>query len=148
MTDPMALRVAAAQATLDRFMRTPFAWGVADCVRLAAFDLKALGYKVSLSAGGYYKSALGAAKALKRAGFDDLAAAVDGVGLMRAPYAYVLPGDLVGLVSGGEWPALGVALGNGRVLAFSQAHGVAGVCHPNPKTDVLCAWSAPPWPKR
>ena len=68
----MIARVAAAEAVMARFNGAPLAWGETDCVRLAVASLRALGHRVSLAKGGRYGSALGARRALKRAGFDRL----------------------------------------------------------------------------
>lgn len=143
MTSPLIPRVAAAQSTLDRFLDKPFVWGKADCVRMIAHNLRALGYKPNLTRGGPYSSEPGARRALKNAGFARLEGALDGIGLPRLTPAAALPGDIVALTSGEDWPALGVALGNGRVLAFNAHTGLAGVCEPD-AADVIAAWRADP----
>ncbi len=145
MTDQpeMLRRVAAAQATLDAFIDQPFSWGAGDCVQLAAFNLAGLGYDAQLARGGTYDNMLGARRALKRAGFADLESALDGLGLPRIGFASALPGDVVGLNSGADWPALGVALGNGRVLAFNEQTGRAAIAGPNVE-DIRCVWRAAP----
>lgn len=110
----------AAQAVFDRFNGEAFAWGRVDCVRLGAATLRAMGRKVSLAKGGSYTTATGALRALKRAGFDSLEAAVDGQQLLRIAPAQALPCDLIGLPgaehAGQSLLALCVALGGGRVL--------------------------------
>lgn len=118
MIHPLILRRDAAQATLDHFNGQPFAWGKADCVRLGAFHLRQMGRTVSLAKAGSYSSEKGALRALSRTGFASLEAAVDGQGLLRIAPAAALVGDLIGLEGEGGWPALCVALGNGRVLGF------------------------------
>lgn len=137
------LRRDAAQSTLDAYQGQPFAWGRRDCIRMAAHVLKALGYKPRLSRGGYYGTALGARKALKKAGFDTIEAALDGLGLSRVPYAFAMPGDIVALPSAEDWPALGVVVAPGRVLAFSPHDGLCRLCAPAAE-DVKIVWSAPP----
>jgi hypothetical protein len=125
--NPLIHRQQAAQATVDRFSGKPLAYGRDDCVRMSAFCLKQLGVKASLLKAGTYKSELGAARALKRAGYDTLSDAVDALGLPRIAPAMCLPGDLMALPS--DDPArigLAVALGNGRVLAFWE--GAGSVC--------------------
>ncbi len=122
----------AAQAAFDRFNGKPFAWGRNDCVRLAAFVLREMKRPVSLVKGGEYHSARGALRALARAGFPSLDAAVDAQGLMRIPPAAALQADLIGLpAEDGDWIALAVALGNGRILGF--AGGVGQVGQPRPE---------------
>lgn len=139
---PLDLRVAAAQATRETFCDQPFIWGAHDCVRLAAHDLKGLGYKPRLSRGGFYETALGARKALKRTGFASIEAALDDLGLARLPWAYALPGDIVALPSFEDWPALGVVMDQTLVLAFAP-DGVCRLAKPA-ASDILCLWSAPP----
>lgn len=126
----------AAQAAFDRFAGQPFVWGKADCVRLSAFALRQAGHSVSLVKGGSYSSLRGALRALERAGFSSLKAAIEAQpGLLEIPAAMAWPGDLVGLPAeeDGPWMALSVALGNGRVLGFQ-----AGVCRVlQPRPDAL-----------
>lgn len=120
-----------AQAVFDRFAGRPLKWGQDDCVRMAAFNLRKFRRPVSLAKAGTYASARGALKALKRAGFDTLEAAVDAQGLEPIAPAMALPGDLIGLPAeeDGPWLALTVALGNGRVLGFQG--GACRVLVPN-----------------
>lgn len=128
-THPLIQRAAAAQATLDYFTGRPFAWGEADCVRLAAFHLRQMGRTPKgLARAGSYGSEKMARRALLRTGFASLDAAVDGQGLPRIPPAAALVGDLVGLQGEGAWTSLTVALGNGRVLGFHS--GAARVLKP------------------
>ena len=60
MTAVLLQRVAAAQATLDRFKARPFRFGTNDCARMVAFHLKQLGLRVRLAKAGSYRSTLGA----------------------------------------------------------------------------------------
>lgn len=143
----MIQRVAAAQATLDAYVGQPLVWGRTDCVRMAAFNLRKLGYRPRLARGGSYSSALGARRALKRAGFDRLEDALQDLGLVEIGHASHLPADILALESGDDWPALGVALGNRRVLAFSVHDGCAGVAGVKHE-DIRSAWRAHPWPQR
>lgn len=120
-------RVAAAQATVDRFSGKPLAYGKDDCVRMSAFCLRKLGVKASLLKAGTYKSELGAARVLKKMGHATLSDAVDALGLPRIAPAMCLPGDLMALPSDDpDRFSLSVAVGNGRVLAFWS--GAGGVC--------------------
>jgi hypothetical protein len=143
MVPELIRRRDAAQATLNAFIGQPLVWGRFDCVRLAAFNLRQLGYKPRLVRGGAYRTPLGARQALKRAGFKSLEAALDDLGLPRVGHARILPGDVVALASGEDWPSLSVYLGNGRVLAFSAHHQMVAVAQPGP-SDILDCWSARP----
>lgn len=123
----LILRVEAAQATVDRFSGKPLVYGQDDCARMAAFCLRQLGVSAPLLKGGAYKTELGAARALKRAGYATLSDAVDALGLPRIAPASCLPGDLMALPSDDpDRIGLAVALGNGRVLAFWE--GAGGLC--------------------
>lgn len=143
MTASMIARVGAAQATLDAFQGRAFAWGEADCARLAAFALRRLGYKPNLSRFGPYRSELGARRALKREGFAGTEDWLDSIaGLDRVPAAFALPGDVVGLPGEGGWTALTVAMGNGRLLGFHRAAQGCAVVQPN--VEPIACWGAPP----
>lgn len=111
------------QITLDKFRDQPFEFGTCDCVRIAAFHLKQFGYKPGLSRGGAYKTANGARAALKRAGFKSLTEAIDKLGLPRIAPLQRRIGDLLmgdGAVDEFGFGALGVYLGNGRLLTFAE----------------------------
>jgi len=144
----LSVRVAAAQAVLDAWRGTRFAWGRRDCVRLGAAMLRALGRRPALARGGAYRSERGAIAALKRAGFADVEAAVESVlgEASRIAPAAALPGDILGFaVPGVALTALGVAIGGGRILAFLED----GVCHvAPPRLDVAgvgyLAWRCAP----
>jgi len=142
----LVLRVEAAQATLDRFRGRPFAWGENDCARLAADVLRRLGYKPNLSQFGAYRSDRAARRALKSR---DMASVLDWMdsipGLARIAPAAALPGDIIAFPGQGGWDGLAVAIGNGRVLAFTEA-AEGGACSiVAAKLEFAdAAWSAPP----
>jgi hypothetical protein len=138
----LKVRQAAAQATFDRFDGAAFRWSSNDCARLAAFVVRRLGHRPKMPKAGTYSSALGARRALKAAGFDSLEAALDAMGFERIPPASALPGDIVAIPGVGDWSALTVALGNGRVLGFMD--GRAGAMQPK---LYVCAWRVPPCPR-
>lgn len=144
----MLLRRDAAQAAVQRFEGRKFKWSSNDCARLAAFTLRRLGYQPPMPKAGSYRSALGAKKALKAAGFDSLESALDSLGLARIAPAAAVVGDIVGLLADddGGWPALTVAVGNGRVLGFQQnrARLLQPVYGPGVKA---VAWRVDPCPK-
>lgn len=135
----MLRRQRAAQATVDRFRGVPFAYGKNDCARLAAFALRQMGYKPGLAKAGSYSSALGAARALKRLGHDDLASVLDGLGLLRIPPLAALPGDLIMLPGEGPFGgALAMAVGNGRVLSYHEDLDGAEIVQP---IEYVAAWA-------
>lgn len=114
-------RTQAAQAAIDAFLFTPFAWGSADCAALAIACLKAAGHTDPLSGVTGYTTALGAKRTLTRLGHDRLEDALDAMGLTRVAPASTLTGDIVAMPGDDLWPALGVNVGEGRVLAFLDA---------------------------
>jgi hypothetical protein len=144
-------RQEAAEATLNAFIGKPMVWGSADCVRLAAFNLRHMGRPPPLRKGGAYKTEAGARAALKRAGYADLAEALDGIGLERVPFAYHMMGDIVALPGRGGWHALNVAVGNNKLLGFADD----GICRAGePRLQALfdaghelITWRATPCPR-
>ena len=138
----MSRRVAAAQACVDRWLNQPFAWGSADCGRLAALAMKGMGHKVSLASFGSYKSEAAAKAALARRGFDSMEAALDAWPLMRIGHARALPADLLAMTGASGWTAIGVVLGNGRAFAFHGLTMRGQVIQPDP-AHILTAWRVP-----
>lgn len=134
----MIRRQQAAQAAVNHFKGQPWELGKNDCVRLAAFTLRKMGHRPQLGKAGSYKTGVGAMRALKRAGHDTLAAALDALGLERIPPAAALPADIVMIP--GQAPldgALTIAVGNGRVLGFHEDVGTAEVLQP---IEFIAAW--------
>jgi hypothetical protein len=79
-------------ATLDKFRDKPFEFGKHDCIQMARFHARQLGYK--LPGTGAYTSALGARRALRKQGVDSIEALLDKFFTRIAPAA-ALPGDLL-----------------------------------------------------
>ncbi len=108
--------------TMTRWQGQRFVWGESDCVKLGVSHLRAMGHHLALGLhkAGTYRTAIGAKRALKRAGHDSIAAALDGVGLERIAPAMTLPGDVI-LTPGTEgWHALAIVIGNGAVFGFAE----------------------------
>lgn len=133
-------RMEAAQATFDKFYGKPFAWGHRDCCHLVAFTLSKLGHGDPLAKVKHYSTLLGAQKAMKRAGVSSIAAYLDTLYERIAP-ASALAADIIALpslVPGMD--ALGIAIGEGRVLAFPEGLG----CAFGPHDECVAAWRVPP----
>ena len=79
---------------MNRYRDRPFEWGKVDCAKVAAFHLKKLGHKISISKAGAYSTPLGATRALKGLGYSTLSEMADGIGLTEIPYARMLLGDI------------------------------------------------------
>lgn len=129
-------RVAAVSRTQAEFQDRVFALGDRDCALLGAFHLTALGRPDPLAKVRDYDSASSAVRALRKAGFDQLSAAVDAQGLARIGLASALVGDLLAFPA--ERPfdvALGVHLGGGHALAFCD-----GVCLVGATSAALFGW--------
>ncbi|UAK23678.1 DUF6950 family protein [Sphingomonas nostoxanthinifaciens] len=144
MTDPdMLRRRDAAQATLDRFRTRKLRLGVNDCVRMGAFHLRKMGRKVQLPPTGAYSTVRGALKQLQARGFDDVAAALDAMGLPRIPPASAVVGDFLMLPANTALGSLTIALGNGRVVGYHEdVPGGAAVLQP---VEFLDAWRVDPF---
>lgn len=141
MTDQpeMLRRVNAAQATLDRFKGEPFRIGTNDCVRMVAFHLRKLGYKVKLPPSGSYRSWRSGVKALADRGYASIADALDALGLERIAPAAALVGDIIQMPADHEIGALTVVLSNGRVVGFHESALGATVMQPQ---QTITAWRA------
>lgn len=116
----LLLRNEAAQAAIDAFLFKPFAWGSADCAALAIVCLTALGHRDPLAKMRGYTTAIGAKRTLRHLGHATIEGVLDAMGLERIAPASSLPGDIVAMPSdhGDGWPALGVNVGQNRVLGF------------------------------
>lgn len=129
MTDhPLITRAAAAQAAVDHWRAQPLRLGHADCVRMVATHLRTLGIPARLPVKGSYRTVKSAKAALRRAGHASVQAAIDALGLPRIAPAATLVGDVLELESEmPEFPALVIALGNGRVLGWHPDHPAGAV---------------------
>lgn len=142
---PLVRRVEIAQEALDTFRGKPFAWGKADCARMAALVLRRAGYKPNLAQFGDYRSDLAARKALKARKMTSVLDWIDSVGVMRITPAATLPSDLIAFPGASGWDGLAVVLGNGRVLAFSgELEGHPCVIIAARLELATAAWSVPP----
>lgn len=117
----MEFRVAAASATLARFKDIPFEWGRRDCAKMGAFHARKMGCPVKvLAKAGSYFTAMGAGRALKRLGYDNLPALVDAHFPQVAPAAAWV-GDFLELRSDSPLGCIAIYLGNGVVIAYEDA---------------------------
>ena len=142
----MIVRVAAAQAVLDRHHGRDFAWGERDCVRIGSDLLTELGIASPLARARSYRNEAGAVRALGALGFDSLSAAVDSIeGLTRIGHASALPADLVAFKSAlaAFDVSIGVVLSRGHALALLDDADRAGgfkVVVLDRLDDALFAW--------
>lgn len=139
---PLVRRRDAAQVTLDTWSKRPLKLGTADCVRMTAAHLRLLGWKVKLPPAGSYRTVNSAMKALARAGYDSIAAALDALGLERIAPAAAIVGDIVLMPAEHELGALVIVMGNGRVAGWhdDDPEGVV----PMQPLQMVAAWRADP----
>ncbi|WP_132390231.1 hypothetical protein [Novosphingobium sp. PhB165] len=135
---PLEKRHAAIEATMSRYRQLPFEWGKVDCAKVAAFHLRQIGLKLSLSKAGRYSSPLGAARALKRLGYSTLAEMADGIGLCPIPPAYLMLGDIAEIEGDSPIGTICLYAGNGNLFGFHENH--PGLVTMTPK-NILRAWS-------
>lgn len=111
----LAARVAATERVVARFRNKPFDWrAAATCVHLARAQMRALGHRPPTIPP--FRSAPGALRALRAAGFADVAAMLDSL-LPRIAPAAMWPGDLA--VIEGEPPFDAIVIGaGGKVLGW------------------------------
>lgn len=132
-------RHAAVDAVVRRFKDRPLRAGTNDCVRMASFVLRKLGYGSKLPKSGEYRSMGGGLRRLRALGFDSVEAALDGMGLVRTTLARALPGDIIAVPGEDALPALWVSLPNGRALGWHQDSDCCSIIQPT-LTDAI-VWS-------
>ncbi len=136
-------RIVAAQATIDRFLDQEFQWGANDCAHLAAFAIRSLGHADPLAKIDSYGTRRNALKAMRRAGIENIPDHLERLGFAPIAPATALPGDIVGIPAEQDdeakgWVALGVAIGQDRVLGFAN-----GRCGWAPTNVATRAWRIP-----
>lgn len=167
VSHPAVLRQQVAQRLVGRFKGKPLSWGEADCALMLKVTCMGLGLANPLKGTKTYATEVGAVRALRAAelaaGLEPgagLAALLDAKGWERIPAASALPCDLIGLPGPDPWGiAIGIALGDGRSLAFTpNVEGreiclvgdlapVAALTHPDTGNRVVIpAWRLPVCP--
>jgi len=141
---PGVRRRDAAQATLKRFGGRTIDYVSVDCGRMAAFLLRQMGVSPRWQRFSGYRSEFGARKALLKAGFSDLPAVLDDLGLVRTEFGKARVGDLIGFPDEHDWTALGVAMGNGWFLAAGPDHVFRVGELPAALKDRVLAWRVDP----
>jgi hypothetical protein len=138
---PYQRKVAAAQATLDRFKDAPLRLGRNDCARMVAFHLRKLGHRIKLPPSGSYASVRSARRELGKLGFDTLEQALDSFGFERIAPAEAVAGDVIMLPANTELGSLTVAMGNGRTCGWHEDAVGAVVLQP---LEYVAAWRITP----
>ncbi|WP_407698081.1 DUF6950 family protein [Stakelama tenebrarum] len=115
----------ATRRTMDRFLGRPHALGSADCGKMGIFQLRQMGKRPRIGAGGTWKSRLGAVRFMNAHG-GSMAACLDGWGLPRILPAEALIGDLIEMPGEAPFGAMVVYLGNQSALGWhEEAEGCA-----------------------
>ncbi len=119
-------RRAATQRTLDHFRDRDFSWRGATCLHVLRFHLRALGHRPPRIPP--FRSPVGAMRALKAAGYVDLAALLDDLPLARLTPAQMIVGDIA-LVPGDDSPfdALLICAGGKFIGWHGAAPGFQGL---------------------
>jgi hypothetical protein len=138
---PYQRKVAAAQATLNRFKDVPLRMGRNDCARMVAFHLRKLGHQVKLPPSGSYASVRSARREMARLGHDTLEQALDSFGFERIAPAAAVAGDVLMLPGASDLGALTIAMGNGRVAGWHVDAVGAVVLQP---VEFVAAWRVEP----
>jgi hypothetical protein len=130
----LADRRDAARQTLERFAGHPFTWGEYDCGVMVISHLRLLGYEI---ADGGWTTPIGLQRWLTKQGGSG-AACLDGWTGNRIEPARRIVGDIVQMPTAMEiFGAFGIALSNGRVLAYLDGMEGAAVIQP---ILFLAAW--------
>ncbi len=120
----LAKRTEVVSAVATKYDHAPFELGTEnDCVHMIDFGLKEYGIKTSLSRRGSYSTEAQARRAMKRAGFDSLADAVDAEGFMRLESAATAwPGDIIAFKGDNGDIALAWMASEGRAFGFLNGY--------------------------
>jgi hypothetical protein len=134
-------RGAATTAVIERFRNKEFSWKTqGNCIHLARAQAAAMGHKVPIVP--QFRSAFGAAKALKATGHNSVISLLDSM-LPRIVPAMAVIGDIVALatderpVGGVTLEALAIHSGTNKLLGWRDgASGIVAV----EVTEYLAAW--------
>lgn len=123
----MSRRADVFSATRSAFDERPFSWGTVDCIKVTAFHLRGMGHAVRFGTSGSYRTALGASRALARAGHATLCDAIASVGLIEIPPAACLLGDILVGPGTDAFEAIGIYVGNEAIYAFHEGTDVMSI---------------------
>jgi hypothetical protein len=110
----------ATQATLDKWLNTPFSWGNADCARMVIDHLRNMGHRPKIAKSGGWKTAASARAAIKRMGHADLIEVLDGWGLPRIEGAQAVAGDIAAIEADSPLGCLCVCIGPNQWLSLHE----------------------------
>lgn len=116
-------RKAATDRTLHKFRDRPFDWHGASCIHLARTQAVNMGHRVPMLAP--FRTAVGAAKALRATGHNTLSGLLDSLFVPIVP-ARMLAGDLCAGPPDQDaagFCAIGIADGHGNIFGWHEADG-------------------------
>lgn len=122
--------------TIAKYRGKPFEWGKTDCLTMVRSHLVAMGHR-KLPKLPDYDDAIGAVRALKAAGFNDIEGLLDSL-LPRIAWASMLAGDIALVPGEGPLDALHVSLGF-KTMGFHEDHEGTVVMRPH---QIKAAWRA------
>lgn len=124
----LAERVAATETVIARYRRKPFDWTTTGtCIHLARAQMIAMGHKAPTVPA--FRSAIGAGKAMKKAGYASLENLLDTL-LPRIAPAAMLVGDLALMEGEPPFDAIVIAAGH-KVFGFHEdVDGLAVIADP------------------
>lgn len=135
-------RVEAANATVKKYIGKSLKWGSVDCLQIAAYCLRKLGHQKPTDGVRPYKTASGALRSFREAGYASLIDAVDAYGLTPIAPAMAMAGDIIaypGIGFGGY--GLGIALGDNKMLGLATIPATAQAPE-HTLVDVGAIWAA------
>lgn len=109
----------ALQKTVARYRDRPIDFRRFDCIKMLRAHLAALGHR-GLPEIPAYRTAEGALKALRKAGFETIGDLLDSI-LPRIPAARALPGDVILLQGDGPLDCVTISLG-AKVMGWHGDH--------------------------
>ena len=115
--------------TRKRWEAKPHRFGAADCVKVGAAHVRNMGHRkgLGLAKAGTYRNAIGAKRALQRAGFDGVADALTAAGFAEIAPAAALPGDLLIADGSHGLDAVGIVIAQDTLLGYHEEHLEAGL---------------------
>ncbi|WP_409574690.1 DUF6950 family protein [Sphingopyxis sp. PET50] len=113
----LAERAAATQATWEKYKGQPHDWKGPTCAHVLRSHLRAMGYKPPKMP--QFQSPVGARRALKQMGADDLLSLMPVLGLLEIKVAEMIVGDIAILPGDEGFDALTICAGN-KFIGFHE----------------------------
>ena len=138
MTANLAIRAAATEITLAETRDAPFDWAGQNCIRLARRQACNMGHKVAKVPN--FKSAVGAARALKRQGAENLEQLLDKWFERHDAPAFAIIGDLVLLPGEDGFDSICITDGRGNLFGWHDSDLSKMSVIKAADADIIAAW--------